>query len=195
MARVASLPHPDADLHRQLLCSPICTRGLSQMWSLAVEVSFYAALPALAYALLRQGTGWRPSLTLTRLALLAAVTPLPGSSSRKPPICSRTRPACGCPPTGLLHRRHGGGGPRRSRRTLACPGRHCRLATALFLVVATPIGGAIVGADPAWVPVNQGASLRHDRDTSRRHSRTRPRRPVHADPEQPTDGVARRDLL
>ena len=28
--------------------------GLSQMWSLAVEVAFYAALPALAYLLLRQ---------------------------------------------------------------------------------------------------------------------------------------------
>ena len=28
--------------------------GLSQMWSLAVEVSFYAALPAIAYVLLQR---------------------------------------------------------------------------------------------------------------------------------------------
>jgi peptidoglycan/LPS O-acetylase OafA/YrhL len=48
--------------------------GLSQMWSLAVEVSFYAALPALAYVVLRGQ--WRPRRTLVVLAMLAAVTPL-----------------------------------------------------------------------------------------------------------------------
>jgi peptidoglycan/LPS O-acetylase OafA/YrhL len=47
------------------------------MWSLAVEVAFYVALPALAYLLLvvlcrRQ---WRPGLLLTGLAVLAAVSP------------------------------------------------------------------------------------------------------------------------
>jgi peptidoglycan/LPS O-acetylase OafA/YrhL len=52
-------------------------QGLTQMWSLAVEVAFYLALPALAYLLLvvlcrRQ---WRPWLLLTGLAVLAAASP------------------------------------------------------------------------------------------------------------------------
>ena len=50
--------------------------GLSQMWSLAVEVSFYAALPAIAYVLLRRRRPeWRPARVLTALAVLGAVTP------------------------------------------------------------------------------------------------------------------------
>lgn len=48
--------------------------GLSQAWSLAVEVSFYAVLPALAYLLLRGA--WRPRRTLAALIAVAAVTPL-----------------------------------------------------------------------------------------------------------------------
>ncbi len=52
-------------------------QGLTQMWSLAVEVAFYVALPVLAYLLLvvlcrRQ---WRPRLLLTGLAVLAGVSP------------------------------------------------------------------------------------------------------------------------
>lgn len=52
-------------------------QGLTQMWSLAVEVAFYVALPALAYVLLvvvcrRQ---WRPWLLLAGLAVLAAASP------------------------------------------------------------------------------------------------------------------------
>lgn len=47
--------------------------GLSQMWSLAVEASFYAALPVLAHVLLRRR--WRPGVTLAGLAVLAAVAP------------------------------------------------------------------------------------------------------------------------
>jgi peptidoglycan/LPS O-acetylase OafA/YrhL len=52
--------------------------GLSQMWSLAVEVSFYAALPGLAYVLLRtvrRGV-WQPRRALAALTTLAAITPL-----------------------------------------------------------------------------------------------------------------------
>ncbi len=48
--------------------------GLSQMWSLAVEVSFYAVLPALAYLVLRGP--WRPTRTLLALVAIAAITPL-----------------------------------------------------------------------------------------------------------------------
>lgn len=52
-------------------------QGLTQMWSLAVEVAFYAALPLLAYLLLvvlcrRQ---WRPGLLLAGLVALAMVSP------------------------------------------------------------------------------------------------------------------------
>ncbi|OBF27507.1 acyltransferase [Mycobacterium sp. ACS1612] len=48
--------------------------GLSQTWSLAVEVSFYAALPVLAYLVLRGA--FRPRRTLLGLTALAAISPL-----------------------------------------------------------------------------------------------------------------------
>jgi peptidoglycan/LPS O-acetylase OafA/YrhL len=48
--------------------------GLSQMWSLAVEVAFYAALPGIAYVLLRGEM--RPRRALAALTALATVTPL-----------------------------------------------------------------------------------------------------------------------
>ncbi|WP_125079779.1 acyltransferase family protein [Mycobacterium sp. P7213] len=52
-------------------------QGLTQMWSLAVEVAFYVLLPLLAYAALvwlcrRQ---WRPGMLLAGLAAAAAITP------------------------------------------------------------------------------------------------------------------------
>ncbi|WP_409436853.1 acyltransferase family protein [Mycobacterium sp. SMC-14] len=52
-------------------------QGLTQMWSLAVEVAFYVVLPLLAYATVvwlcrRQ---WRPGLLLAGLAAAAAITP------------------------------------------------------------------------------------------------------------------------
>lgn len=53
-------------------------QGLTQMWSLAVEVAFYAVLPVLAYLLLTvlSGGRWRPVIVLAGLAALAAVSPL-----------------------------------------------------------------------------------------------------------------------
>jgi peptidoglycan/LPS O-acetylase OafA/YrhL len=52
-------------------------QGLTQMWSLAVEVAFYVALPLLAYLLLvvlcrRQ---WRPRVLLAGIAALALISP------------------------------------------------------------------------------------------------------------------------
>lgn len=52
-------------------------QGLTQMWSLAVEVSFYVVLPGLAYLLLvvlcrRQ---WRPGRLLLWLSVLALISP------------------------------------------------------------------------------------------------------------------------
>ncbi len=52
--------------------------GLSQMWSLAVEVSFYALLPLLAYLLLVSWCRgrWRPTRLLVGIGVLAAISPL-----------------------------------------------------------------------------------------------------------------------
>lgn len=52
-------------------------QGLTQMWSLAVEVAFYIALPLLAYLLLVVlcRRRWRPGLLLTGLAALALLSP------------------------------------------------------------------------------------------------------------------------
>jgi peptidoglycan/LPS O-acetylase OafA/YrhL len=52
-------------------------QGLTQMWSLAVEVAFYVVLPLLAYLLLVVlcRRRWRPGLLLTGLAGLALITP------------------------------------------------------------------------------------------------------------------------
>jgi peptidoglycan/LPS O-acetylase OafA/YrhL len=53
-------------------------QGLTQMWSLAVEVAFYLLLPVLAWLLLRplcRGR-WRPRLLLGGLAVVAAISPL-----------------------------------------------------------------------------------------------------------------------
>lgn len=52
-------------------------QGLTQMWSLAVEASFYVALPLLAYVLLVVlcRRHWRPYLLLTGMAGLALITP------------------------------------------------------------------------------------------------------------------------
>jgi peptidoglycan/LPS O-acetylase OafA/YrhL len=53
-------------------------QGLTQMWSLAVEVAFYAALPLLAYLLLVVlcRRRWRPGLMLAGLAGVGAVSPV-----------------------------------------------------------------------------------------------------------------------
>jgi peptidoglycan/LPS O-acetylase OafA/YrhL len=128
--------------------------GLSQMWSLAVEASFYAALPVLAYLLLRQRGDWRPGVSLTRLAALAAVTPVwltvANTTDVLPNSAGMWLPGHVACFTGGM-----------AVAILAATGTHWRArgtlptAAALFLVVATPIGGVIVGTDPAWVPVTK----------------------------------------
>jgi peptidoglycan/LPS O-acetylase OafA/YrhL len=78
--------HTWMGLFRNLTLSQIYTdnylysylhQGLTQMWSLAVEVAFYVALPVLAYLLLVVWCRrrWRPALLLTGLAGLALITP------------------------------------------------------------------------------------------------------------------------
>ncbi|AFM18461.1 putative acyltransferase [Mycolicibacterium chubuense NBB4] len=123
--------------------------GLSQMWSMAVEVSFYIALPAIASLLLRGP--WRPGRVLAGLAALAAVTPawlmladltdvLPNSAGMWLP--------------GHLAWFVGG----MALAVLQTIGARCPAIVAvpvagiLYLAVSTSIGGAIVGPDPWWVP-------------------------------------------
>ena len=52
-------------------------QGLTQMWSLAVEVAFYLVLPAIAYLLLVVlcGRQWRPYLLLAGLGALVLTSP------------------------------------------------------------------------------------------------------------------------
>jgi peptidoglycan/LPS O-acetylase OafA/YrhL len=52
-------------------------QGLTQMWSLAVEVAFYVVLPALAYLLLVVvcRRAWRPGLLLTAIGVLGLISP------------------------------------------------------------------------------------------------------------------------
>jgi peptidoglycan/LPS O-acetylase OafA/YrhL len=78
--------HTWMGLFRNLTLSQIYTdnyfysylhQGLTQMWSLAVEVAFYVVLPLLAYLVLVVlcRRRWRPRLLLTGLAALALITP------------------------------------------------------------------------------------------------------------------------
>jgi len=78
--------HTWEGLFRNLTLSQIYTdhylysflhQGLTQMWSLAVEVAFYVALPLLAYLLLVLlcRRRWRPGRLLAGLAGLAMVSP------------------------------------------------------------------------------------------------------------------------
>jgi len=78
--------HTWTGLFRNLTLSQIYTdnylysylhQGLTQMWSLAVEVAFYVALPLLAYLLLVAlcRRRWRPVLLLAGLSGLALITP------------------------------------------------------------------------------------------------------------------------
>jgi peptidoglycan/LPS O-acetylase OafA/YrhL len=83
-------PNPGHDwtgLFRNLTLTQIYTdnyvyaylhQGLTQMWSLAVEVAFYVALPLLAYLLLAVlcRRRWQPRLLLAGVVALSFITPL-----------------------------------------------------------------------------------------------------------------------
>ena len=83
------------------------------MWSLAVEVAFYVALPLLAYLLLVVlcRRRWRPRLLLAGLVGLALITPgVAGAGAHHRLFCPTAR-GCGCPPIcAWFTGRHGAGG-------------------------------------------------------------------------------------
>lgn len=128
--------------------------GLSQMWSLAVEVAFYVVLPALAAALLTVlcRRRWRPGRLLVGLGALAALGPVwllaVHTTDWLPNAAGMWLPA---------HLPWFAGGMTlavlqvmrvRIRAVVAIP-----VAISAFLVVATPIGGQVTGPDSAWQPL------------------------------------------
>ncbi len=132
-------------------------QGLSQMWSLAVEVSFYAALPLLAYVLLVVPCRdqWRPSRLLGGLAVTAAVSPLWLSvvytTEWLPNSAGMWLPA---------HLAWFAGGmvlAAFQRMGMRCPaGVAIPLALVIYLAVCTPIaGGVSIGPVRLWEPLTK----------------------------------------
>ena len=130
--------------------------GLSQMWSLAVEFSFYAVLPGLAYLLLRvvcRGQ-WQPRRALAALTALAAITPLwlvvVSTTELLPNSAGMWLPA---------HIAWFAGGM--ALAVLEAIGARCHgtaaigLAIVLYLAVSIPVCGTVLGHDPASAPVTK----------------------------------------
>jgi len=130
--------------------------GLSQMWSLAVEVSFYAVLPGLAYLLLRVvcRRQWQPRRALAALTALAAITPLwlvvVSTTELLPNSAGMWLPA---------HIAWFAGGM--ALAVLEAIGARCHgtaaigLAIVLYLAVSIPVCGTVLGHDPASAPVTK----------------------------------------
>ena len=150
LLRYLSFTHIYTDDYLVTLLHP----GLSQMWSLAVEASFYVALPVLAFLVLQvlcRGR-WRPGRALAGIGLLAAVTPawliVVAATDLLPNSAGMWLPA---------HLAWFAGGM--ALAVLEAVGARCAaivaipLALGLYLVVSTSLGGTIAGPDPAWTPI------------------------------------------
>jgi peptidoglycan/LPS O-acetylase OafA/YrhL len=132
-------------------------QGLSQTWSLAVEVSFYAVLPVLAYLLLTvHGRGrWQPRRLLAGLAVIAAASPLwliiVNTTDWLPNSAGMWLPAH------LVWFAAGMMLATLQSMAARCPaGLAIPLAMILYLVVCTPIAGAItMGPVRLWEPITK----------------------------------------
>ncbi|MGH3640813.1 MAG: acyltransferase family protein [Mycobacterium sp.] len=132
-------------------------QGLSQTWSLAVEVSFYAVLPVLAYLLLTvhcRGR-WQPRRLLAGLAVIAAASPLwliiVNTTDWLPNSAGMWLPA---------HLAWFAGGMTLAvlqSMAVRCPAALAiPLAAMLYLVACTPIAGAItMGPVRLWEPITK----------------------------------------
>ena len=87
-------------------------QGLTQMWSLAVEVAFYVVLPLLAYLLLVVlcRRRWQPRLLLTGLVALSLITPAWLVLVHTTDWLARRRAAVAAHVSRMVHRRHDAGG-------------------------------------------------------------------------------------
>ena len=130
-------------------------QGLTQMWSLAVEVAFYAVLPVLAGLLLIVlcRRRWQPRLLLAALALLGAVTSVwlwvQHTEDWLPTSANIWLPA---------HLIHFAGGM--VLAVLQVSGMRCRglvfppIAVAALLLVALPVAGDVLADEvQPWQPV------------------------------------------
>ncbi|MEH3067423.1 MAG: acyltransferase [Aeromicrobium erythreum] len=146
------------DLYRE----PALPEGLSQMWSLATEVAFYAALPLILVVLLGRRThGLRVRRVLTLLSVLAVLSlvwtwaaSIGGPLVPLGPWTTQALPAfLGWFAVGIafavvdVDRRHPlPGRPSRVARRLesvaSAPGACWLLAAAVLVVASTPLGGA-----------------------------------------------------
>lgn len=129
-------------------------QGLTQTWSLAVEVSFYAVLPFLAHWLLTVvcRRRWRPRLLLSVLGLLAATTPVfvlvVSATDWLPTSAGMWLPA------NLMWFVAG-----MALAVLRVLGVNCYgwlalpVAAASYLIVATPIAGSPTVGAAVWQPV------------------------------------------
>lgn len=132
-------------------------RGLSQTWSLAVEVAFYAVLPVLAYLLLVVlcDRRWRPARLLAGLAGLAAISlgwqVVVISTDWLPNSAGMWLPA---------HLASFAGGMALAvlaEMGVRCPARLAvPAALCAFLVVSTPLAGAVtMGPVRVWEPLTK----------------------------------------
>ena len=132
-------------------------RGLSQTWSLAVEVAFYAVLPLLAHLLLVVlcGDRWRPARLLAGLGGLAAVSLvwqvvlittdwLPNSAGMWLP--AHLASFAGGMALAVL-----------AETGVRCPAKVAvPIALGAFLVVSSPLAGAVtMGPVRVWEPLTK----------------------------------------
>lgn len=128
--------------------------GLPQMWSLAVEVSFYALLPLAAWLLLRGRRGpRRPTAVLALLAALALIEPLwlvlLNTTDLLPRAAGMWLPGHLTPFLGGMALTLLQAIGVRARAALLLP-----IAVAAYLVVASPLAtGAFLGPVHWWQPV------------------------------------------